>query len=155
MFSIHTIKVPMVALTPPPDQAEANWLLRGFTSSSLSHWSPCRQFHGHETLTQHEANVQLQDAAYRAGLQSGAPLVESRRLSHPVPSVSGTVAAGMFAGQLGDGPTSWHSEQQLPPCMSGLRCEHMTGICGLCRRSSKGEVIIGAWQMTADARGAE
>lgn len=36
MFSVHAIMVPTVALTPSPDQAEANWLLRvTFLSLSL------------------------------------------------------------------------------------------------------------------------
>lgn len=32
MFPIYAVMVPTVALTPPPDQAEANWLLRIFFS---------------------------------------------------------------------------------------------------------------------------
>lgn len=52
MLSVHAIMVPTVALTPPPDQAEANWLLRVtslplflclslpfFPSLSVSQWS--------------------------------------------------------------------------------------------------------------------
>lgn len=80
MFSVHAIMVPTVALTPPPDQAEANWLLTvTFFSLPLclslcvSQWSTfghpeAVQCHfmpsnGRESLIHHEANLQFPGAA--------------------------------------------------------------------------------------------
>lgn len=80
MLSIYAVMVPTVALTPPPDQAEANWLLKVifFLSLSLSLFLPlyivfhCSTFghpeavqchfmpsNGREPLICHGANLQF------------------------------------------------------------------------------------------------
>lgn len=78
MFSIPAIMVPTVALTPPSDQAEANWLLRvtflslfrplfivsqcskfGHPEAVQCHFMPSD---GREPLIHHEANLHFPGA---------------------------------------------------------------------------------------------